>query len=251
MADGPETDDEKQPPQTPKEPPQTPKEPASEPTQQPQDVVMLSKAEHDRIQAENRRTKRELAKREERDQEAAQQREIQERAAKDDFDGALGVLRDENSGLKRELRRTRASDALRDEIERRGHAGSRASAIRRLAGQVKFDDDGYPDEESVQAAVDAVEKDYPDLFGEPPDEPEAEEAPEEDTRRRRRGAPPATPPTKAAMPEGFVSPEEYQRTPAQIRTTAEFQKRVERSKPFWPGYARSKSVSATSFAVDG
>jgi len=211
--------------------------------------VKLSKAEHDRIQAENRRMRKELAKREEADQSAASRREIEEATARKDFDAALEVSRREQETLRRQLRDARAADALRDEIERRGVTGSRASAMRRLASQVEFDEDGFPDEESVRSAIDAVAKDYPDLFEAPSgdgEEPEAEETPR---RRMRRAAGPATPPQQSAMPDGYVSPEDYERTPPHIRTSPEFQKRVRLSQPLWPGFHRDKKISARTFAV--
>jgi len=194
--------------------------------------VTLSKAEHDRLQAENRRLKKERADLEaadkERENAAAAARAIE--AGR--FDEALGVERAEKARLLRELQTRDAREAVRAEVASLGVTPEMVAACCDL---VKLDAISPDDPSTVKAAVDAAKAAYPAIFADSP-------AP------RRRANSPAVPPEgqpNDGKPSGYVSPEEYMNTAHSVRVSREFSQRVENSKPFWP-----TKVPRTTFATE-
>lgn len=221
----------------PADPTQTPPPAASLPAGH----VAISQEEHNRLQAENRRLRKaqDEAERKREAQEAERQRQAAEEQG--DYQKALEQERKQREAAEERLRRASVADALRDEISSRGFSGQKAAALRRMvdAGSVQLDQDGEPNKGQLMAAVDTVMTSYPDLFPAPSG---AEEEPEVKPTPRKASAP-ATPPNSGGAQGDLLTMEEYLSTPANLRLTPEFQKRVERSRHSWPS-----AVSATSFA---
>ncbi len=206
----------------------------------PDGMVLVDKATHDAQGGELRRVKRDLAKRDEADEEATRtKREVDAKEAKD-YDTLAGIEAERREKLEKRLRRAELGDALRDEISGRGYSGEKAAALKRLVDPdtVQYDDDDTPLQASLMAAVDRVVGSYPTMFDA---EKPASEEPEPGRPARPRG--PSTPPADAAkLPKDFVSQEEYASTPWEIRRSAEFQERVSRSEHLWP-----KTVHRSTF----
>jgi hypothetical protein len=205
----------------------------------PDGMVLVEKATHDAQGGELRRVKRDLAKRDEADEERT--RTEREATAKDakDYDTLAGIEAERREKLEKRLRRAELGDALRDEISGRGFSGEKAAALKRLVDPdtVQYDDDDTPLQASLMAAVDRVMGSYPTMFG--TEKPAGDEQPGKTARPRG----PSTPPADAAkLPTDFVSQEEYTNTPWETRMTPEFQERVSRSEHLWP-----KTVHRSTF----
>lgn len=217
--------------------------PAPDPTPAPA-PLNVDPAEWNRIQAENRRLKKAAKDREETDARKKAEEDAAAAKAAGDFDRALGVKDDENERLRQQLQQRDARDAVVAEAAARGLNAEQGRALARLTdiAGVETDDLGEVRADQVASAVDATLQAYPNMFqaapapGTPGDPPPA---------RPRRGTVPGTPPREPAKPEGFVTMEEYIATPQEVRLSPEFQKRVQKSRPYWP-----KIVPAKSFASD-
>jgi hypothetical protein len=195
--------------------------------------VTVSQAEYNRMQAETRRLRKETEDRKRREEEAASKQREEDAKARGDFKAALAE-RDKRV-LEAEARadRAEAKNRLRDEIASRGITGSKAGALMRL---VDLDSLVGQDSAAVTAAVEDAVLEFPDLFAAPPE-------PTPEPGRPRRPAPSSPPDSgQPQLPEGFLSMEEYSRTPIGVRHTPEFQARADKSKPYWP-----TSVPASSF----
>lgn len=231
--------------QTPETPLAAPEAPASPPAE---GQVTLSKAEHDRLQAEARTAKRRAQKLEEEQRERERKEREEAARAAGDFDTELAKGRAEREALERKLAERDTCDAIRDHISSLGYSGSKAAGLLKLidVGNIPIVD-GEPDGQSVEDAVAATIAQYGDLFALPA-EPSGEEAAggEQERRPMRRNPGPASPPdaSKDATPPDYVSPEEYVATPHAVRMSPEFRARVAKSRPFWPN-----KVPATTFAV--
>jgi hypothetical protein len=109
---------------------------------------------------------------------------------------------------------------LADAISAKGYVGERAALLRRLVD---------PAADDLPAAISGAVAAHRSMFVDP------EPAPP--TRAPRRGGP-TTPPAETSLarrlPGGYVSPEEYVRTPMATRYSPEFQRRVAASRPHWP-----------------
>lgn len=211
----------------------------------PPGTVSLTVEEHDRLQAENRTSRKKLVKLEE-DETARKAAEAVETARlAGDFDTSLGLERAEKERLKTQLALRDVSDAVREEISALGFSGTRATGLQKLVSIKDIEvADGSPSHEGVQLAVAATIAQYPDLFQ--AEETETPDPTKEVTPMRRKPGPAAPPNTSLEnTPPDFVSPEEYVNTPHAVRMTRDFQERVRKSRPYWP-----VKVPATSFSVD-
>ncbi len=131
----------------------------------------------------------------------------------------------EDERAARELAEQRAAtaeraSALSDAISAKGPTGERAQLARRLVDQTA---------EDLPAAVDAVIAGLPRMFATEPSPP----APRA-VRRPGPSTPPALGLARTMLPSGYVDPQTFMETPAHIRHTAEFRRRVEVSRPYWP-----------------
>lgn len=215
----------------------------------PPGMVVLTQAEHNRLQAATRaNAKREKAERERQDAERL-------KAAREagEFDSALAQERERTNRLERQLVMRDVRDAVRDQISALGYSGSRATGLMKLVDLDGLMGDGaeMPDADSVSAAVDATVAQFPDLFALPAADGDAPAAvtpgarpPAAKPARRPMG--PAAPPDakRSGLPADYVSPEEYSTTPHAVRHGLEFRERVRKSRPYWP-----TKVPADSFAV--
>jgi hypothetical protein len=130
---------------------------------------------------------------------------------------------------------------LLQEVTRRGFGGEQAAALMKLTDKSGISADG-----GATAAVEAAVAKYPALFTTP-----ATPAPGVIPGATLPAVPPTLPPSSTNYSkgfetiDGFVTMEEYIRTPQSERLSDAFQARVARSEPFWPA-----EVPATSFAQD-
>lgn len=207
----------------------------------PEGHLTLSEAEHNKLQADLRRLRKELEQREKAEADALRKREQQEAEARGEYDKALERERRDREKAERELQELRRAESLREEIAIAGYSGEQAAALLRLAGP------DATDASTAAAAVEATIKRFPGLFqtraAATPPQPRDEQAPRQQPVRPTT---PASLPTGAEKVDGYISQEEYLRTPRSERMTSEFQARVARSEPFWPS-----EVPAGSFAQDG
>jgi len=207
----------------------------------PPDTVVLTRAEHDRLQAEARTAKRraEQLSKQQADREAAEQQEAQRAAG--EFDAALKASNDKVKALERSNMLRDVRDTVREQISALGYAGARASALMRLVDVNSLVGDGSaaPDEDTIATAIEATLALYPDLF-------QVEGAAPEGKKPMKRTPGPATPPAarKDHFPPDYLSPEEYVDTPHAVRMTKSFQDRVANSRPHWP-----KIIPANTFAL--
>ncbi len=218
-------------------PPALPTPPA-EPPATPPAGVQVDATEWNRIQAENRRMRKEAKERKDAD-EARKAKEAADAAkAAGDFDKAIGIEREQNDKLREQLRQTKVAEAIGAAAASRGLSAEQVTAAKNLASidGVQTDDLGEPNPDQVNAALDAAVGQYPNLF--------KAETPTEPTRQPRRGASPATPVVDASKPEGFISMEEYAALPMDVRRSPEIQKRLAMSRPYYGG----NTIPANSFA---
>lgn len=214
-------------------PPATPATP-----EVPEGFVMVSQKEHDATQGDLRRTRKELTTRKDAD-EARERKEQQDAAAAaGDFDKALGVERTATAVANARASKAELGDAITDVLLMRSYTGEQATAIKQLVDRdaVEVDSNGQPVAASVVAAVDSVVERFPNLFNPAAPEPPAPRTP--------RTAGPATPSAEqqSGLPEGYVSPEEYERTPLDTRYSDAFRARVAISEPFWPKHIYRKDL---------
>lgn len=227
-----------------KQPPQDPTENQDPPTPPSRDALppghlVLSEAEHNRLQAELRQANKRLAQIEEQRLARERDEKIEQERAAGRYDAAMAEERAARQKAEERAARLEKAQQLRDIITDRGLAGEKAAALRRLVDL---------EAEDIAAEVDATLAAFPNLFGAAdPTPPPADPAAPPARAARRSG--PTTPPAIGVqaghkkLPEGFVTPEEYLDTPLATRYGPEFQKRVEASKPHWP-----KKIPARTFA---
>lgn len=201
--------------------------------------VTLSKEEHDRIQAEARVAQRKLAKLEKEQADRVEREKAEAARAAGDFDEALRLEREKREKLEAAVLKRDVRDAVRDVIAAKGVVGSKAAALMRLVDVDSLAAGGdIPVPELIEEQVDATVALFPDLFVAIPEDPEP---------RVKRTPGPASPPAakRDDRTPDYVSPEEYQNTPHEIRLSPEFRDRVRQSRPHWP-----KIVPANTFSVD-
>ncbi len=133
---------------------------------------------------------------------------------------------------------------LRDAITAKGFSGEQASALKGLVNvkAIPVDTNGVPKPGAIEEAVDAIAAQYPAMFKLEADTVVVDETDEETSTRRVVA--PATPVNDGERSGDFLSMEEYNATPREVRLTKEFQARAERSKHQWP-----TKVNANSFPV--
>lgn len=200
----------------------------------PAGMVMVKQSEHDAVQGDLRRIRKENVTLKQADTDRVAQEQQDAAVAAGKFDEALGVERGGRKAAETRASKAELGDAITDVLLARSFTGEQAVAIKSLVDRttVELDSTGEPVATSVAAAVDAVVERFPNLFTvEKPADPETPAA------RTPRMPGPATPPpsgAEAGKPEGYISPEEYTRTPLETRYTPEFRKRAELSEAFWP-----------------
>ena len=218
--------------------------PAPTPPTVPAGHVAISEAEHNRINAENRRLNKEAGDRAAADAAAASQAEREAAEARGAYDAALAAEQTARAASDARADAALANSALLQEVTRRGYSGEQAAALLTLTDGSQVTGEGA----GADAAVGAALAKYPALFNTPavpPVVPGALVVP--------GAVPPQVPPTLPPSStsygkgyetvDGFVTQEEYVRTPQAERLTEEFQARVRKSEPFWPA-----EVPATSFS---
>lgn len=196
--------------------------------------VTLSKKEHDATFGELRRLKAEKKARE--DAEAEEARQAAQKKAKEegDFETGLELERAEKKAAQAKAQKMGVKLALTEAAEERGWSAAQRKLARKLidTDELSFDDDGEPTADSMKTVLDAVAEEYPDAFtvagGEEPPDGETEPG-----KKKARKAP-ATPPKDQKPFDGYVSPDEYMKTPFDVRMTKAFQDRVELSRGHWP-----------------
>lgn len=176
------------------------------------DTVTISKAEHDRIQAENRRA---ATDRRERERAALAETARQDRDAAD------------AEALRNQLAERDRRDTLRDAIYERQFTASQSKLVLQLAdlSDAAFD---------AVTHIDTISAEYPDLFAAPAETPTPPEPRVPQPPSMRRAGPAPTPPQKNSPFEGYISPEDYNGYPPKVRLSAKFRERVELSRPYWP-----------------
>ncbi len=207
---------------------------------------LVSDAEHNRVNAENRTLNAAAQKRIDDDAAAEATRQTEAAAARGDFDTALSVEQGRTTEANARADRLAASNTVRDEIAAQGFSGEQARALNDLVNLDAITiTNGAAERGSVTQAVTGVVGQYPAMFklasGTEPVVDPAQPAPSV------RAAAPAVPVTQGQHPGvGYMSPEEYMATPQNVRLhDPEFAKRVAASRHKWP-----TEVSATSFAQD-
>lgn len=208
--------------------------------------VSVSEAEFNRVQAELRKLRTEAEKREAADRDLVAKQEREAAEARGQYDKALAAEQAARKAAEERAANLARETSLFQEITRRGFGGEQAAALVRLTDSTAIAADGTGADSAVEAALSK----YPALFG-------------SQTGRSDNPTPPAptnnpAPPPARQLPpsstgyrtgyetiDGFVSMEEYARTPQAERLTSEFQARVARSEPYWPS-----EVPASSFAMD-
>lgn len=220
--------------------PPTPEVPAA--PQVPEGMVMVRQSEHDAVQGDLRRTRKENATLKQADTER-QRKETQDAAvAAGRFDEALGAERSARTTAESRASKAELGDAITDVLLSRSYTGEQASAIKQLVNRdaVELDSNGEPVPASVAVAVDSVVARFPNLFDTTAPPPPPPDVPGR-TPRRPGPATPA-PDAQDGKPEGFISQEEYAATPQAVRFTEAFQARVKLSEPFWPKFIRQSDL---------
>ena len=175
------------------------------PAGDPADRIELTRAEHNRTQAELRllrqKVKEFTAPDEER--EAAQEAQAEK-------------LSEAENKAKAAERRAEVAE----ELATRGISGKRAALLRDLIAASP-----PPEGETVAAALDRIAAQYEITATVEPKPPP----------RKTPPVGPANMPNAIAsmMPQGYVSPEEYKATPPAVRMTPAFRQRVAISEPIW------------------
>lgn len=200
--------------------------------------VMISEAEHNRMNAELRRLKKEAETRATADAEAQSKAEREAAEARGAYDTQLAKEQAARKAAEDRANEIVRSNALLTEVTRRGYTGEQATALMKLT-----DSDGVTlDGTGADAAVDAAIKKYPALFTQ-----QQASTPSPGQRQAPSQLPPSS--TQYAKGfetiDGFLTMEEYVRTPRAERLTDAFQERVRKSEPFWPS-----EVPASSFSTD-
>ena len=203
--------------------------------------VAISEAEHNRTNAELRRLKKDAADREAADAAATTQADREAAEARGQYDAALAAEQTAREAAEAQVTALTGETALLQEVTRRGFGGEQAAALLKLTDASTVTADA-----GAEAAVEAAIAKYPALFK------PATPAPAPGTPA------PAPAPTSQNLPpasvdysqghetvDGFLTMEEYLRTPASERVTESFQARVAKSEPFWPS-----EVPASSFTQE-
>lgn len=209
--------------------------------------MVISDAEHNRLNAENRRLAAAATARTEADAAAETQRQQDAAVARGDFDSALSKEQERTTAANQRADRLATTDAVRDEIAVQGFGGEQARALKDLVnlGAITITN-GAAEPASLKQAVSNVVGQYPAMFklasGTEPGTPAAA------VPTPRSAAAPAVPVVQGQpVGVGYMTPEEYMATPQAVRISdPEFAKRVEASRHRWP-----TEVPATTFAQDG
>lgn len=197
----------------------------------PEGFVLVKQTDHDSVQGDLRRTRKELATRKDADTARESKDRVDAAKAVGDFDTALGEERNITRAANARASKAELGDAIVDVLLSREYTGEQATAIKQLVDRdaVELDSNGVPVPASVAAAVDSVVERFPNLFN-----PVKPEVPAADAKAPRRPGPATPPPgSEGVKPEGFVSQEEYANTPRMVRYTDAFRARVALSEPFW------------------
>lgn len=214
-----------------------------QPAPAPAGTVAVDPAEWNRVNAENRRLRKQQEKAEKAERDRKAQEDVEAAEAAGEFQKGVDAANKRADDAEAKLAEREIRDAVRDYIGTLGLSGSKAAALLRLV-DLKIVDEDAP--ESVEAAVGVVLQQYPDLFaGETT--PSSDDT-DKETRRMRRQPGPSSPPDaeKTTLPADYVSPEEYVATPREVRYTDDFRARVAKSRPYWP-----KILPANTFAIEG
>jgi hypothetical protein len=202
--------------------------------------VAISEADHNRMNAELRRLKKEAADREAADAAAQTQAEREAAEARGAYDAALAAEQAARVAAEAKAAELATRESLRTEVSNRGFGGEQANALINLIDASDVSPDG-----GATAAIEAVVAKYPALFAKPTP-PAPGTTPQPGTRPQ---LPPATDGvTYGAGHEtvdGFVTMAEYLRTPMAERLSPTFQERVAKSEPYWPS-----EVPASSFTQE-
>ena len=203
--------------------------------------IAISEAEHNRTNAELRRLKKEAADREAADAASTVQADREAAEARGQYDTALAAEQTARAAAETRLTALASETALLQEITRRGFGGEQAAALIKLTDASTVTADA-----GAEAAVEAAIAKYPALF-------KATEIPKPTpgTPAPAPGAPQNLPPASPIYGkghetiDGFLTMEEFLRTPAPERITEAFLARVAKSEPFWPS-----EVPASSFTQE-
>jgi hypothetical protein len=130
--------------------------------------------------------------------------------------------------------------AVQEDLVGRGMPASHVDAMLKLmdADAVEFDSDGDVDGDSLKAVIDETLGSYGKMFG------GSDDGDERPAKKRRSAGPGASAQDKQNTPAGYLSPEEFNRTPIKIRYTPAFRARVDLSRPYWP-----TKISAKTFGL--
>lgn len=223
---------------TPPNPNTPPATPPATPPGVPAGHVAISEAEHNRMNAELRKLKKDAGDREAADAAAATTAEREAAEARGAYDAALAAEQTARAAAEAKLAEVSVGEALMTEVTRLGFAGEQAAALLNLT-----DKSGITPEAGASEAIAAAVAKYPALFKQSPQTPAVQ------TIHQNQAPPPGPASTQYSQGhegvEGFVTMEEYLRTPQPERLTDAFQARVEKSRPYWPS-----EVPASSFAQD-
>jgi hypothetical protein len=226
-------------PASPAEAPASPAE-APAPRQSEGDTIALSKRQHDQLFGENRTLKEKLRKVE----EAEAKRERDKLAAEGRYEDAVRVADEAREAAELRATNLAREAAVRDAALRRGWTPDQVTAAVDLAAldSVQLGEDGRAVDATVETALDALAGKYASIFTTPAPGGDAGARPSEPAPTPG----PTNPPAAGAPFSGYVSPEEYVRTPQNIRMSADFQKRVHLSKPHWPQKVRSDTFAQST-----
>lgn len=203
-----------------------------------EETVTLTRGELNKLQAKARVTEKNDAKAAKAAAEA-EKAELKRRLKAAEEVGVADDLRqvqDENAELKAQLQQVNTSNAIRDAAGTRKWTLSAQRMAQQLVNPstLERDANGVPTPESLESALDQLAKDYPDVYvetGQSGDD-------DKDGGKRKAVQTPANPAAqeenRGAKFKGYISPEEYMRTPFKTRQTADFRKRLEESRQHWP-----------------
>lgn len=225
--------------------PKAPKAPAAPAAPAGDEVVSLSRSEHDALQARLRKAEKEAdkARAAAEEQRAAQERAEAER--KGEYDRALALERERAEKIVARAREAALKATVLDRAVAKGLSATQARAAQRLLDRdaVTFADD-EPDASSVDAALDAVMQEYPDIFTKAQANG-SQGGNQAHGQNRPRNSGPVTPANPAGRPpiDGYISPEEYASLPMEVRRSATVRARLAASRPYW-----ATEVPSDSFA---
>lgn len=202
--------------------------------------VTITRAEHARLQHDARKARKEAERLKAATEDAERKRQQDELSAQGKHQEAVQLAEQARAKAEAKAAQAAVRAAVMEEVVARGFTGGRAKALRKMVdlGTVQVTD-GDPLEASVKLAVDAAMAEAPELFGVADEDGGGEEPSTTSTApapkaKPRRPTSPSTPVPSGPPFDGFLSQEEYTRTPQVIRLAKEFQARAKKSAPFWP-----------------